>query len=100
MESLKDIMNRAAQHRQQLQERHAAQQDQDITPQEQRPKQSPARRSPLPEQTARPGQPLSPRAPELQPPGKYPQQAGQEGSSRQGYRPISNFPPPNTPARD
>jgi DNA replication protein DnaC len=100
MESLNDIMNRAAQHRQHLQERHAAQQDQDITPQEQRTKQSPARRSPLPEQTARLGQPLSPRAPELQASSKYPQQTSQEGSGRQGYRPISKFPPPNTTARD
>ena len=100
MESLKDIMNRAAQHRQQLQERHAAQQDQDITPQEQRPKQSPGRRSPLPEQTARPGQPRSPRAPELQASSMYPQQTGQDGSSHQGYRPVSNFPPSNNAARD
>src|SRR5712692_5571399 len=72
MERLNEIMNRTAtKRRQQVQEQRPTQSTQadapSQAPQGPRPKQSLARRSPLPEQTARQGQQNSPVAPQPPP---------------------------------
>ncbi len=91
MESLNDIINRTASHRQQIQEQRSTQQDPGT--QAQRPGQPHGRRPPLPEQTARLGQPGSPVNPELPPSRKYPQQTVHGGMAKQGQRQVSKFPP-------
>jgi DNA replication protein DnaC len=91
MESLNEIMRRTAPRHQQGQESRNTQQG--MVPHEQRPKQSLTRRPPLPEQTARPGQPLSPGALESQPSRRPPQQPFHGGNGNPGQRQIPKFPP-------
>ncbi|TMD42784.1 MAG: hypothetical protein E6I90_12400, partial [Chloroflexi bacterium] len=94
MESLNDIINRTAAQRQQTQDQRSTQQD--IGTQAQRPGQPYARRPPLPEQTARLGQPGSPINPELPPSRAYPQQTVYGGMAKPGQRQVSKFPPQRT----
>lgn len=94
MESLNDIINRTAAHRQQTQEQRSTQQD--IGTQAQRPGQPHVRRPPLPDQTARLGQPGSPVNQELPPSRTYPQQTGYSRMAKQGQRQVSKYPPQRT----
>lgn len=94
MESLNDIINRTAAHRQQLQEQRSTQQGNGT--QAQRPGQPHVRRPPLPEQTARLSQPGSPVNPELPPSRTNPQQAGYSRMTKQGQRLVPKYPPQRT----
>jgi len=94
MESLNDIINRTAQHRQQIQEQRSTQQDNGT--QAQRPGQPSVRRPTLPEQTARLGQSGSPVNAELPPSRQYPPQTVHGGMAKQGQRQMSKFPPQRT----
>ncbi len=86
MERLNDIMMRTVQHRQGIQEQRSTQQGEDSPPQ--RSKSQLARRSPLPEQTARLGQqtsyaPPQPQ-PQTQPHNRHMQNNPQVGSGNRG----------------
>ncbi len=94
MESLNDIINRTAAQRQQTQDQRSTQQD--IGAQAQRPGQPYTRRPPLPEQTARLGQPGSPINQQLPPSRAYPQQTVYGGMAKPGQRQVPKFPPQRT----